>query len=140
MRHLPLVTAALSALLGAASAAGAQATQATQATDRWQAELSNSEIVYEIRPLRLRHDTLVVRQGDSTLGIPLGRLSALRRYHKSFKRGTGGPRAVFGGLIGADDELYQLTLLSTDEKRAVLESLLRKLSDTTTTAAASPKP
>ena len=134
MRRLPLVTATLSALLGAASAAGAQA------TNRWQAELSNSDIVYEIRPLRLRHDTLVVRQGDSTLGIPLARLSVLRRYHKSFKHGTGGPRAVFGGVIGADDEVYQLTLLSIDEKRSLLESLLKKLSDTTTTAAASPKP
>src|SRR5919202_7026350 len=127
MRRLPLATAVLSSLLSAASAAGAQV------TNRWQAELSNSDIVYEIRPLRLQYDTLVVHPGDSTLGIPLARLSALRRDHKSFKHGTGGPRAVFGGLIGADDELYQLTLLSTDEKRAVLESLLRKLSDTTTT-------
>jgi hypothetical protein len=133
MRCTPLAFAGLAALLSSTHSAAAQA------TNRWQAELSNADIVYEIRPLRLQHDTLVVQQGDSTPGIPLARLSALRRYHKSFKRGTGGARATFGGLIGADDEVYQMTLLSVDEKRAMIEEILKKLADgTTTTASGTP--
>jgi len=89
-------------------------------TDRWQVELSSSENLYEVKPLRLRGDTLILQQGDSTVAVPLARLSVLRRIRKSAERPT---RAV----AGSEDEVYQMSLFTVPERRTALDSLLRSL-------------
>jgi hypothetical protein len=83
-------------------------------------ELSNSENLYEVKPLRLRGDTLILAQGDSTIALPLERISVLRRIRKSAQRAT---RAA----AGSEDEVYQMSLFTVAERRAALDSLLRVL-------------
>jgi len=83
-------------------------------------ELSNSENLYEVKPLRLRGDTLILAHGDSTIALPLERISVLRRVRKSAQRPT---RAV----AGSEDEVYQMSLFTVAERRAALDSLLRVL-------------
>jgi hypothetical protein len=105
-----------------------------QATDRWELELSNASIMYEVRPLRVERDALVLQQSDSTVRVPLSQVTVLRRFVKSVKHGAGGAYATFAGVIGADDEVFQLTLLTIDERRAKLEEILRRLATESTRA------
>jgi hypothetical protein len=105
-----------------------------QATDRWEIELSNASIMYEVRPLRVERDALVVQQSDSTLRVPISQVTVLRRFVKSVKHGAGGAYATFAGVIGADDEVFQLTLLTIDERRTKLEEILRRLATESTRA------
>ena len=106
-----------------------------QATDRWEIELSDASIMYEVRPVRVERDALVVQQGDSAVRLPITRVTVLRRFVKSVKHGAGGAYATFAGVIGADDQVFQLTLLTPDERRAKLEEILRRLAAETTRAA-----
>jgi hypothetical protein len=105
-----------------------------QATDRWELELSNASIMYEVRPLRVERNALVLQQRDSTVRVPLSQVTVLRRFVKSVKHGAGGAYATFAGVIGADDEVFQLTLLTIDERRAKLEEILRRLATESTRA------
>lgn len=75
----------------------AQGQTAWYARDRWQLELKTGTVVFECQ--------LRERQGDILL------IAA---------------RGTFGALAGADDEVYQLTLLSVSERREVVDSLLRR--------------
>jgi len=105
-----------------------------QATDRWEIELSDASIMYEVRPVRVERDALVLQQSDSTVRVPLSRVTVMRRFVKSVKHGAGGAYATFAGVIGADDEVFQLTLLTIDERRAKLEEILRRLATESTRA------
>jgi hypothetical protein len=105
-----------------------------QATDRWEIELRDASIMYEVRPVRVERDALVVQQSDSTVRVPLSQVTVLRRFVKSVKHGAGGAYATFAGVIGADDQVFQLTLLTIDERRAKLEEILRRLAMESTRA------
>jgi hypothetical protein len=111
-----------------------------QATDQWQAHLANGDYVYELTPRGLRGDTAVFVHNGAEVTLPLRRIDELRRIHKSFKHGSGGPRAVFGGLAGADDEVFQLTLASVAEKRAVFQKILGHAAKDSTAAHAGAAP
>jgi hypothetical protein len=50
------------------------------------------------------------------------------------KHGAGGAYATFAGVIGADEQVFQLTLLTIDERRSKLEEILRRLTMESTRA------
>ncbi len=93
--------------------------------DRWQLTLSSGQILYELRLLRLAGDTIVFRQDSTTVSVPLAQLSELRLVQSSTSRAgmVGGMR---GSLVGADDDVYQLTLYTVPEKRQILEQVLQQ--------------
>ena len=115
MRALVVATVAL---LGAAPAAAQQ-------DDRWQVALNDGRIIWELRLVRLRGDTLVVRDADSTYRFPIGHVDELRLVRKSERRQTAEPNRYGGVLGGADDAVYRLTLYSVSERRQLLEQVLK---------------
>ena len=117
------------ALIGTPLAGGyaqAQAQEPWYARDRWQIELSSGAVIYECQLRERRGDTLLIAEGDSLRGVQLARLTGLRLLRPAAKTVAHGARGTFGALAGSDDEVYQLTLLSLPERRAVVDTLLRQ--------------
>jgi hypothetical protein len=113
-----LVLAVGLALLGAAPSGAQQ-------DERWQVRLNNDAILWELRLVRLQHDTLVLRHGDSTYRFPIGAVDELRLVRKSERRQTAEPNRYGGVLAGSDDEIYRLTLYDVSERRHVLEQIFK---------------
>jgi hypothetical protein len=80
------------------------ASLAAQQDDRWQIRLDQDRYVWDVRLLRLDGDSLVVRQADSSLRVPVGQISELRLIRKSEMRLGDGATAM-SALTGADDEV-----------------------------------
>lgn len=99
--------------------------EATASADRWQLTLNSGAILYGLRIVGLSSDSLVVRHADTAATIPLGQIVELRLVQKSSKQIGAGERGALGGLVGADDKVYEMTLLSLDERRGVIELILR---------------
>lgn len=96
------------------------------ARDRWQLELSNGAVVFECQLRERRGDHLLIIEADSTRRISLATLTGMRLLRPAAKTVAGGARGTFGALAGADDEVYQLTLLTVPERRLVVDSLFRR--------------
>ena len=94
--------------------------------DRWQLELSSGEVVFECQLRERRGDHLLILEADLTRSVSLTRLTGMRLLRPAAKTVAGGARGTFGALAGADDEVYQLTLLTVPERRLVVDSLLRR--------------
>ena len=96
------------------------------ARDRWQLELSTGAMVFECQLRQRRGDDLLIAEADSVRTIPLTTLTGMRLMRPAAKTVAGGARGTFGALAGADDDVYQLTLLSLPERRVVVDTLLRR--------------
>ena len=127
----PLAAALLLAL--AAAPAAAQSASSTAAPpegwsrhDRWQIALHDGSYLWELRLVGLRGDTLLARQADTVVIVPLDRVDELRLIQASVRHtGTGEPnRATSDALAGADDEVYALVRYSPAERRKVVEQAL----------------
>ena len=103
-----------------------QAQSPWYARDRWQLELSTGAMVFECQLRERRGDNLLVAEAGSVRSIPLSTLTGMRLLRPAAKTVAGGARGTFGALAGADDEVYQLTLLSLPERRVVVDTLLRR--------------
>jgi hypothetical protein len=116
-------------LIGISSARGeaqAKSQEPWYARDRWQLELSSGAVIFECQLRERRGDTLVVTEGDSVRPVQLASLTGMRLLRPAAKTVAHGARGTFGALAGADDEVYQLTLLPLPERRAVVDTLLRQ--------------
>jgi len=98
-----------------------------QSTERWQVLLSSGQILYELVPESLAGDTLVLRQGEDVRRIPLADISELRRVRASVELAERAGRNSLAALSGADDQVYQMTLLDVGEKRVVVREILEAL-------------
>jgi len=96
-----------------------------QEEDRWQVTLNSGQIIWELRLVRLKGDSLVLRGGDSTYSFPISEVDELRLVRKSERRMTAEPNRYNGVLGGADDVVYRLTLYTLAERRRVLEQAFR---------------
>jgi hypothetical protein len=103
---------------------------AAQVSERWQATLSSGRILYELVPESLAGDTLILRGEDGVRRIPLADVSELRRVRPSVELAERAGRNAIGALSGADDQVYQMTLLDVGEKRAVVRDILAVLGGT----------
>jgi hypothetical protein len=94
--------------------------------DRWQITLDGDQYVWDIRLVRLDGDSLIVRQADTRLGVPVAQIKELRLIRKSeVQLGTGATAGAMNALVGGDDEVYDLTTLEyADRIRAVQKILL----------------
>jgi hypothetical protein len=111
-----LAAAALSlAALGATPLAAQQA-------DRWQVTLDQDRYVWDIRLVRLDGDSLVVRQADSLLSLPVERITEIRLIRKSEMR-LGDGAAAMSALAGRDDEVYDYTPLGFAERLRAIQKI-----------------
>jgi hypothetical protein len=93
--------------------------------DRWQISLDDDRYVWDIRLLRLDGDSLFVRQADSTLGVPVAHIKELRLIRKSeVQLGAGEAAGAMSALVGADDEVYDLTPLEFAERIRTVQKIL----------------
>jgi hypothetical protein len=105
---------------------GAQAQAPWYARDRWQLELSSGSVIFECQLRDRRGDTLFVTESDSVRAVVLPALTGMRLLRPAAKTVAHGARGTFGALAGADDEVFQLTLLTVPERRVVVDTLLRQ--------------
>jgi hypothetical protein len=115
---------AIALILNAASVARAQGDR--PAGDRWQVTLEGDRYVWDVRLVRLAGDSLMVRGADSLTGISVAQITELRLIRKSRANvGTDGAAGAMAALMGADDEVYDLSPLDfADRLRAVQKILL----------------
>jgi hypothetical protein len=114
-----LLGSTLALLLALAQAATAQ-------DNRWQVALDDDSYVWDIRLVRLDGDSLVVRQADSLVRVPVGRISEIRLIRKSEIRLGGGSAAggAMSALMGGDDEVYDLTPLEFADRLRTVQKIL----------------
>lgn len=97
----------------------------TAPKDRWQIARSDGSYLWDLHLVRLSGDTLVVEQADSLVALPLGTIDELRMVQSFEQRGPAGQRSAVAGLAGADDTVVKLTLYTVEERRKLLEEILR---------------
>ena len=116
-----LIGSTLVLLLGLVQAAQAQ-------DDRWQVALDDERYVWDIRLVRLDGDSLVVRQSDSLVSVPVAHINEIRLIRKSEVHvGAGGPGGAAGAmsaLVGGDDEVYDLTPLEFADRLRTIQKIL----------------
>src|SRR5918994_7624920 len=88
---------------------------AAQQRDRWQVTLDQDRYVWDVRLVRLDGDSLVVRQADSLLSVPVDRITEMRLIRKSEMQLGDGAMAM-SALTGADDEVYDFAPLEYAER------------------------
>jgi hypothetical protein len=95
---------------------------AAQQDDRWQITLEPDRYVWDVRLVRLDGDSLVLRQSDSSLKVPVERITEIRLIRKSEMR-LGDPAAAMSALTGRDDEVYDFTLLDFAERVRAIQKI-----------------
>lgn len=116
MRFILTSTAVLLAIMSSAPLAA-------QDDDRWQIKLDQDEYVWDVRLVRLDGDSLVVRQTDSLVQVPVARITEVRLIRKSEMRLGQGAMAM-SALTGGDDEVYDFTPLDFAERLRAIQKLL----------------
>ena len=116
-----LIGSTLALLLALAQTARAQ-------DDRWQVTLDDERYVWDIRLLRLDGDSLVVRQSDSLVSVPVAHINEIRLIRKSEVHvgagGAGGGAGAMSALVGGDDEVYDLTPLEFADRLRTIQKIL----------------
>jgi hypothetical protein len=92
--------------------------------DRWQVTLDGEQYVWDIRLVRLDGDSLIVRQSDSLVHVPVARITEIRRIRKSESRSDDGGGGVMSALTGSDDEVYDLSPLDFAERLRSVQKIL----------------
>jgi hypothetical protein len=94
--------------------------------DRWQVTLDGDRYVWDIRLVRLDGDSLVVRQSDSLVRVPVAHINEIRLIRKSEVQITGGgaTAGAMNALIGGDDEVYDLTPLEFADRLRTIQKIL----------------
>jgi hypothetical protein len=120
-RDIPMLRLIGAALVAATALARPLAAQ----DDRWQISLDDDQYVWDIRLVRLDGESLFVRQSDSVLGVPLAHIKELRLIRKSeVQLGGGEAGGAMNALVGADDEVYDLSPLEFAERVRTVQKIL----------------
>src|SRR6476646_6940447 len=120
-RDIPMLRLIGAALVAASALARPLAAQ----DDRWQISLDDDQYVWDVRLVRLDGESLFVRQSDSVLGVPLAHIKELRLIRKSeVQLGGGEAGGAMNALVGADDEVYDLSPLEFAERVRTVQKIL----------------
>jgi hypothetical protein len=95
-----------------------------QQDERWQVTLDGERYVWDIRLVKLDGDSLVVRQSDSLVRVPVSHITEVRLIRKSEMQLDGGDVAAMNALVGADDEVYDLTPLDFADRLRTIQKIL----------------
>ena len=96
--------------------------------DRWQVTLDDERYVWDIRLVRLDGDSLIVRQSDSLVSVPVAHINEIRLIRKSEVHvgagGAAGGAGAMSALVGGDDEVYDLTPLEFADRLRTIQKIL----------------
>jgi hypothetical protein len=95
--------------------------------DRWQVTLDGDRYVWDIQLVRLDGSSLVVRQADTLVRVPVAHINEIRLIRKSEVQmnGGGGSAETMSALTGGDDEVYDLTPLDPSDRLRTIQKILR---------------
>jgi hypothetical protein len=93
-----------------------------QQDDRWQITLDQDRYVWDVRLVKLDGDSLVLRQADSSLRVPVERISEIRLIRKSEMQ-LGDGAAAMSALTGRDDEVYDFGPLGFAERVRAIQQI-----------------
>jgi hypothetical protein len=93
-----------------------------QQDDRWQITLDQDRYVWDVRLVKLDGDSLVLRQADSSLRVPVERITEIRLIRKSEMQ-LGDGAAAMSALTGSDDEVYDFTTLEFAERVRAIQKI-----------------
>jgi hypothetical protein len=103
------------------------AAQSTASDERWQLSLDDGRYVWDIRLVKLEGDSLVVRQSDSLVAVPVAHINEVRLIRKTTVQMAGGAEMAAGAmsaLMGGDDEVYDLSPLEFAERMRTVQKIL----------------
>jgi hypothetical protein len=103
------------------------AAQSPAPDERWQLTLDDGRYVWDIRLVKLEGDSLVVRQADSLVAVPVAHISEVRLIRKTEVQMAGGGEMAGGAmsaLMGRDDEVYDLSPLEFAERMRTVQRIL----------------
>lgn len=93
--------------------------------ERWQVTLDDQRYVWDIRLVRLDGDSLVVRQSDSLVRVPVAHIDEIRLIQKSEMQLGGGTTAgAMNALMGGNDEIYDLAPLDFADRLRTVQKIL----------------
>jgi hypothetical protein len=92
--------------------------------ERWQVTLDGERYVWDIRLVRLEGDSLVVRQSDSLVRVPVAHITEVRLIRKTEMQLDGRDAAAMNALVGADDEIYDLAPLDFADRLRTVQKIL----------------
>jgi hypothetical protein len=87
------------------------------AQQRWQVQLNSGEYLYDVQLVKLEGTSLVARQADTSVSLPVREITQLVLVRPTMQR-----KFAPGG---AHDIVYQLTLLNVEERLAQLREILQ---------------
>ena len=117
LRPIPIVVAAV--LLAGVSPLHAQ-NEGRPERERWQVTLDGERYVWDIGLVRLDGDSLVVRQADTLVRLPVEHITEIRLIRSSTMELGAGAAGAMSALTGSDDEIYDFTPLEfADRIRAI---------------------
>ena len=92
--------------------------------DRWQVTLDDDRYVWNVGLVELSGDTLIVRQSDSLVRTPVGRIRELRRFQKMQLEVGDEHGSAIRALSGAQDDIYDLAALGPGARREAIQKIL----------------
>jgi hypothetical protein len=93
-------------------------------TDRWQVALDGDKYVWDIQLVRLDGDSLVVKQSDSLVGVPVEHINEIRLIKKVEVDLGAGAAGAMNALTGGGDEIYDLSALDLPERLRKVQKIL----------------
>jgi hypothetical protein len=95
--------------------------------ERWQVTTEGDHYVWDVRLVRLDGRSLVVRQSDTLVRVPVGRMTELRLIQKSrADMADGGAMAgAMSALVGGDDEVHDMRTLDLAARLDTIRAVLR---------------
>lgn len=101
------------------------AAQTSSATpDRWQVTLKDRSYLWNVRLVRLSHDTLTVRSRDSLIATPIQDISSIQLLAETILRVGDGHRSGVGALGDNNSPVIDLAPLALSARRERIEALL----------------
>jgi hypothetical protein len=103
-----------------------QSLQAQQEQERWQVTLKGDQYVWDIRLVKLDGETLIVRQSDSLLDLPVADITEVRLIRKTkVEIGGAAGGGAMSALTGSDDEVYDLTPMDFAERLRTIQKIFQ---------------
>ncbi|HEX5385870.1 MAG TPA: hypothetical protein VFW66_04135 [Gemmatimonadales bacterium] len=124
MRAIVMDIVRPSSLLVALAVAAAAPCHAQSYTDaeRWQVTMDDGRILWDVRLVRLADDSLQVSRPDSLATVPVSHMNEIRLIKKT-EMTLGAHESEMKALMGADDEVYDLTPLEVTDRLRVVQQI-----------------
>ena len=92
--------------------------------DRWQVTLEDRSYLWNVRLVRLSHDTLTVRSADSLIAAPIRDISSIQLLAETILRVGDGHRSGVGALGDNNSPVIDLAPLALAARRERIQALL----------------